>query len=341
MCIRLSLLLLSCALLAACGRDETPIQPVENQWPGSPENPWPAHSSTVESKDTVRLSWSCSDPDGDSLVYDVFFGTTSMVQIADDIPWTSMVVTVEPGKQYQWNVVAHDARGGRSGGSQWTFTTGVKWLESSLVAWFPFSNSIADESRSNLPSSSVAVTFSNGRERRDDRAGWFNGLSSEVRVPDAPVLHFDDRSFTASAWVLPSGAPQDFAGIVAKQLDDPTKTFFPGFQLSFRSGGLIEAAVASSTGRTEATSTTSIVDGSWHNVAMTVDRETQTLSLYIDGELVDARALVQGSSTTTAPLYIGHERRREVYFAGAIDDVALFDRALSADEIRQLQTFGH
>ncbi len=79
-----------------------------------------------------------------------------------------------------------------------------------------------------------------------------------------------------------------------------------------------------------------IADGTWHHVAGVYDGSDMVL--YVDGT-EDARLTI-GSQTlaTTAPLTLGSGISSDV-FAGTLDAVRIYDRALSALEIAGLQTF--
>ncbi|GAB5518897.1 MAG: hypothetical protein RhofKO_11480 [Rhodothermales bacterium] len=78
-----------------------------------------------------------------------------------------------------------------------------------------------------------------------------------------------------------------------------------------------------------------VADSQWHHVAGVYDGET--IRLYVDGELDTAVAADAGPLDTTAPLYIGHHFERDVYtFIGAIDEVMVFDDALSDAAIAAL-----
>ncbi|MCX6671859.1 MAG: Ig-like domain-containing protein, partial [Euryarchaeota archaeon] len=71
------------------------------------------------------LSWTCSDPDGDPLTYDVYFGVSSSPPlIASNISAT----TYDPGTLsyetlYYWKIVAWDNHGLSTEGPLWHFTT--------------------------------------------------------------------------------------------------------------------------------------------------------------------------------------------------------------------------
>ncbi|PMQ00929.1 MAG: hypothetical protein CBR30_08445 [Dictyoglomus sp. NZ13-RE01] len=46
----------------------------QNNSPNIPQDPFPPNEAPGVTINPV-LSWSCSDPDGDALVYDIYFGT--------------------------------------------------------------------------------------------------------------------------------------------------------------------------------------------------------------------------------------------------------------------------
>ncbi|UCC79201.1 MAG: hypothetical protein JSW64_13135 [Candidatus Zixiibacteriota bacterium] len=48
-----------------------------NSPPNAPSNPSPADGALNQPID-VNLSWECSDPNGDDLIYNIYFGNSSM-----------------------------------------------------------------------------------------------------------------------------------------------------------------------------------------------------------------------------------------------------------------------
>ena len=95
-----------------------------NHRPEEPNSPYPSHGVSDFMKQTV-LSWSCNDPDGDNLFFDVYFGEDgNMKKIAAAIADNSLqVAELLPGRKYTWQVVANDGRGGESSGTIWNFST--------------------------------------------------------------------------------------------------------------------------------------------------------------------------------------------------------------------------
>jgi len=70
----------------------------------------------------------------------------------------------------------------------------------------------------------------------------------------------------------------------------------------------------------------------WTHITATYDGST--LRLYVNGALVSSRALTVSINSTSQPLRIGGNTIWSEWFAGLIDDVRIYDRALSAAEIQ-------
>ena len=96
-----------------------------NYPPYLPSDPAPANHATGVNILT-DLSWTCGDPNpGDTVVYDVHFGTTSNPPIVSHNQTGTMY---DPGEleyetKYYWRIVAWDNHGASTQGSLWDFTT--------------------------------------------------------------------------------------------------------------------------------------------------------------------------------------------------------------------------
>ncbi len=93
--------------------------------PRVPSSPIPANS-TMNQPVTLTLSWECSDPDGDSLTYDVYFGTNSNPTTKVSSGQSGRTLNrsnLSSNTTYYWKVVAKDNKGGVTEGPLWKFTT--------------------------------------------------------------------------------------------------------------------------------------------------------------------------------------------------------------------------
>jgi hypothetical protein len=95
--------------------------------PNKPNAPEPADNSTGVSI-SADLSWKCSDPDNDTLTYDVYFGT---ITTPPKVSSNQSNISYNPGTmsystKYYWQIVAWDNHSESSNGPQWVFTTEAK-----------------------------------------------------------------------------------------------------------------------------------------------------------------------------------------------------------------------
>jgi len=95
-----------------------------NQPPNQPENPFPMHGATNVDISTP-LSWSCTDPNGDDLTYDVYIGTSeqSMAKVSTVTSPTYTPPALQYNTKYYWKIVASDGYLFTQG-DVWQFTTG-------------------------------------------------------------------------------------------------------------------------------------------------------------------------------------------------------------------------
>ena len=96
----------------------------ENRDPNTPSNPDPYDGET-DVDVNHDLSWTCDDPDGDTLHYDIYFGDYSPPPKVEE-DWTT--TTYDPGSLqgstvYYWQILAQDDYGGSTNGPIWDFTT--------------------------------------------------------------------------------------------------------------------------------------------------------------------------------------------------------------------------
>ncbi|UCG51583.1 MAG: hypothetical protein JSW58_15575 [Candidatus Latescibacterota bacterium] len=94
------------------------------QAPYSPSNPFPPNGA-FDVWLSVTLSWDASDPQGDLLNFDVYFGNTpSPPLVAGFHPDDSYEVgPLSPGTDYYWQIVVRDTDNNETTGPVWFFET--------------------------------------------------------------------------------------------------------------------------------------------------------------------------------------------------------------------------
>ena len=121
----------------------------------------------------------------------------------------------------------------------------------------------------------------------------------------------------------------------------PSTTRPSGYGYVFRTtaAGKLELEIgtynAAVYGNKIATDVATINDGQWHHVAVTISLNNN-VSFYVDGVLTSVSPLkVTGAGSNYAWLRVGQAGYAPLgnYFNGSMDDVQIYNRALSASEI--------
>ncbi|MCK4358753.1 MAG: fibrobacter succinogenes major paralogous domain-containing protein [Candidatus Cloacimonetes bacterium] len=115
------MLIMVSLIFFSCSKDSTGPK---NDKPDEPSTPSPADNS-IDISINQTLNWSCSDPDDDSLTYDVYFGESTDPPIVND---GQSSTSYDPGTlnettTYFWKIVAHDDHSNSTIGDIWEFTT--------------------------------------------------------------------------------------------------------------------------------------------------------------------------------------------------------------------------
>jgi len=172
-------------------------------------------------------------------------------------------------------------------------------------------------------------------------AGEFDGaIGTGVLIGDQANLESLSQ-ITIDAWVRTTDPAGD-RGIITKHFAGQASWVL---RTEWRSEeGKMSFGVETEDGTTvtsnELGSTTSIADGAFHHVAGSYDGST--VKLYVDGVLEDFALLSGTIKNTVNQVVIGNYNGYASWpaFDGVIDEVEIFDRALSAEEIMAIYDAG-
>ena len=92
--------------------------------PTQPSTPFPSNNA-LNQPTSLTLSWSSIDPDGQQLLFDVYFGTAATPPLVASGIATMFYNpgSLNPNTLYRWRIVARDPDGNQSSGPTWNFTT--------------------------------------------------------------------------------------------------------------------------------------------------------------------------------------------------------------------------
>lgn len=203
----------------------------------------------------------------------------------------------------------------------------------SLIAYWSFDGNVRDFSGNGHDGTANSVTPAIDRDGPTG-AYAFNGTSSYVSVPDNVALRLNNTDFTLNAWVKiasPGGALQ----ILAKR-----SATAEGYGWSITTAGTTFFGPGG--GMTSSLGTTVLTTNTWHMVTVTYKATSPTagtLTQYVDDMVTGtpiANFPTPGASVTN-PLFIGRDDlAAQYYFNGAIDDVRIYNRTISFDDLRIL-----
>jgi hypothetical protein len=176
-----------------------------------------------------------------------------------------------------------------------------------------------------------------GRAASLDGNGW-------VDVPNSTSLQ-PTTAVTYAAWIKPSGLtePPDPSqnalspGIIAKRQSFGEEV---AFTLFLWSGNTAFVDIQGTTeGLYRFNSTTVFTNGTWYHLAVVYDGTIPSVILYVDGQPelpAPGMTLDTSIAESTADLLVGNLPGGGTTYAGLIDEVVVWNRALSAGEILSL-----
>jgi len=204
-----------------------------------------------------------------------------------------------------------------------------------LVGWWSGDGNANDAVGGEPGALRGGVTFRDGRAQQ---AFSLDGRDDLVDLGNAPKLQTSAGDFTVEAWVrfgshqgdmsiadkMAAGGVNANGWRLLKQADDRFWFCFGGGE---HNGCTLDPA-------STVYSTTSVVSGVWFHVAAV--KTSTAFALYIDGKLEDGRSpLPELVDTNSTDLLLGATAAEgaPAFLDGLIDEVKLFNRALSAREI--------
>ncbi len=156
----------------------------------------------------------------------------------------------------------------------------------------------------------------------------FDGVDDYVRTARQVADDFTlELWFRTTQGVGTSTNWYDGAGLVDAEETGVTNDF----GISINATGRVLAGV----GNPDVTlqSAAGLNNGAWHHVAFTRVRSSGAIRLYVDGDLVASSTASTNALAAQTDLDFGRIQTGNNYFAGALDEVAVYERALTPEEV--------
>jgi hypothetical protein len=209
--------------------------------------------------------------------------------------------------------------------------------DKTLVAYYTFTGNCTDQSDYANNGTVVGATLTTDSLGKANAAYSFDG-NSYILIPNKDVLNIKTNKLTLSAWIKPSTLGSQYVIHKSTDLDgfgEPGGGGGP-FSLDFFTGQTRAMLFDSLSNVTEIDGTTTIKANVWQHLALTWDGSVARV--YYNGQLEGSKAFVGPLLVTTGNVYLGAYKWvfPSSTFKGIMDNVRIYNRALSTAEIQDL-----
>jgi len=223
--------------------------------------------------------------------------------------------------------------------SDGVFTIGEADLNTDLIAFYPFNGNINDESGFGHHGQIVGgVNLTTDRFNENNSAYQFNGVDGYINIPNKSTLQFSDNQFSICIWFKinewTTGGGYNYGAILAKEEDtedgisseadyellivNDSLGFYPYTNFGYQ-----------------------FERNRWYFMCI-LNKENEA-ALYLDGNRIfqtDYKYLSQFRNTEN-DLHLGANlSSNDEFLNGILDDIRLYDRLLSENEISELYSAG-
>ncbi len=240
----------------------------------------------------------------------------SEILLPDSLSGTLSVYPADVDRDGDMDIVAISATNRR-----------LAWFENQssneygLVGYYPFNGNANDESgNGNHGVENGNVTLTTDRFGKVDSAYLFDGSFDYINIGSSTDFDFTNN-FSVGVW-LKSTTLNTLNTLVRKGQYSWSLEIRTIENAQFGADGISAVALG----------LTSLADDRWHHVIGTYDGST--ISVYVDGVLDDSKSTSGNSVVNGTEVWIGGNSQDDNrWFTGTMDDVRLYNRALSMEEV--------
>ncbi len=213
----------------------------------------------------------------------------------------------------------------------------INYLSGNMIAAYNLDGSTDDEIGSNNATTEESITYGEDRFGETTSAAYFDGSNSHVAWTDMPL----DDNFSISLWIKSERTdPTANQSILSKRPACGAGQFFDMRGLS--ASNVLGLEARDDDAAMSATSIEITNPNEWHHIVYIYNVAERTTTMYVDAHETttrtwDAAAVTMANATplgfATSPC-IGVDGTQR--FMGFADDIMLFDKPLTAFEVRSL-----
>ena len=235
-------------------------------------------------------------------------------------------MTVSPSTSYSYQVRAIDTSSNLGPVSN-VATASTPAAPSGLVAAYGFEEgsgtTVSDASGNGNTGTISGATWSTAGKFGD--ALSFNGTSSRVTIPNSSPLQLSS-GMTLEAWVDPATVSSAWRDVIEKGNDEYFMMGTTDHGSAAGGGGIIGGSYG------QVFTGSGLPVSTWSHLSITYDGST--VRLYLNGAMVDSVAHTGLITSSTNALTLGSDPFYGQYFNGLIDEVRIYNKALTAAQIQ-------
>lgn len=283
-----------------------------------------ANSNVVASSGTISLICDASDPNGDAITYSWSAAQGIISGQGAQLQWTAP----QSEGVYEIKVTVADPQGLSA---EKTITILVKNFDGDgqIIAWYPFTGNADDISGNNHHGSNKGGLLTADFEGKPNNAYYFNGGTQHIEVASTPKLNVTE-AISVSLWCKPNFGEEKEIFLVSHG------SWQNRWKLSITPTRNVRWTVNTTTRIVDLDVATPLNSDSIYHIVATYDGKT--MLIYVNGVLSAFAPQSGNIRTTTIPMLIGQMLPTDAQynFKGVMDDVRIYDNALSPDAVLAL-----
>jgi hypothetical protein len=203
-----------------------------------------------------------------------------------------------------------------------------------LVGWWPFNGNANDESGNNNNGTVNGATLTADRFGNVGKAYSFDGVSKNINIPNSASFQFNG-GISVSVWIKSNNLPAPVSYVLSKGSDGGTGSSNSWMVVSYPNGRT-SLDIHGTSGSIEAYVGDTLINNEWTNFTFTYNGSLGRA--YKNGSHVSTFSTNASIFSNSSDLKIGRRYNSGLpyFFDGIIDDIAIYNRALTQQEITGL-----
>ena len=203
------------------------------------------------------------------------------------------------------------------------------------MAWYKFNGNAGDSSGNANHSTVNGPTLTSDRFSNTNGAYLFNGAGDNISVPASNSIQ-PLNALSVSVWFYSNNNSNQWQPIVCKFLSNsfPYNSFYLGTGTPNPVNGKWYGVISDGSSISQNAISKTTTTNAW--VMLTFTYDGSNINTYINGVLEASNSFSGNIGYNAGSLYIGYNGLAGQYFNGKIDDITIYNRAISQNEITNM-----